>query len=123
MTHNAIESMKLLEITKGRAETKFMYGGCGSFALALQAIIGGDIYLICEKEKPEHAFVQLDGECYDVHGQRGWVQMALSIWGRVTGISKKGPVTREQIPFKITDKDIITATEYIKANPRLFKLK
>ena len=114
--------MNLFEITKEKAASSFMFGGCGSFALALQKIIGGKIYSLVRDDKTLHLFVKLNGKNYDVKGQRGTYPMAMDCVGSTDRINIVGPLDNN-LPVDVTPSKIKAATEYILANKSIFGLE
>lgn len=107
-------------ITANKAFDLFVFGGCGSFATALKAKIGGEIYVIAHNGKDMHAFVKKDGKNYDVKGERSTFQMTRDFSSHWEGWKINGPV--DTPPFKKSDSMLKKATEYIEANPKLFKV-
>lgn len=115
--------MNLNEITASKAEDHFLFGNCGSFAIALQNVLGGEIYSLVRGGVNLHAFVRVNGQDYDVKGPRGKTAMALSIVGSIEGFSVVGPLASGDLPFRSKPKMIQLATEYIESNKRLFAIQ
>jgi hypothetical protein len=113
--------MNLSEVTQKKVESDFMFGDCGSFAIALQKMIGGDIYALARNEKTLHVFVKANGRNYDVKGPRGTYSMAIDCVGNADGFSIDGPLGND-LPVMINSKKIQMATDYINANKHIFGL-
>jgi hypothetical protein len=55
----------------------FLYGDCGSFAIALQTYFdNGELYVLSINGHPVHAFVKINGNNVDVRGKRSAYDMA-----------------------------------------------
>ena len=108
-------------MTANKAAETFVFGGCLSFAIALQKEIGGELYAISREGKKLHAFVKTPNGDYDVKGKRSTFQMTRDFSSHWDGWKVEGPLEPSQIPFKNTPKLVAKATEYITDNPRLFK--
>lgn len=107
-------------LTEKRAETLFLFGGCLSFAVALQKVIGGSIYCLAKDGKMLHAFVKNSSGSYDVKGKRGTLSMAKGISGAADGWAVGGPFSPSEIPFKYSRSLEAKAAEYISDHPELF---
>jgi hypothetical protein len=107
-------------ISQSKAEDKFMFGGCASFAIALQEKIGGDLHALTRGGKQLHVYVNKDGQAYDVTGKTSPVRMALKLVGSATGVSTE-KITKDKITTKApNDKDVKIASTFIGANKGKF---
>jgi hypothetical protein len=111
------------KISANKATELFVFGGCLSFAIALQKKIGGDIYAISHEGKKLHAFIRTSYGDFDVKGKRTTFQMTRDFSSAWDGLAVDGPFKPEEIPFKINPKIVDKAEQYINDNPLLFKAK
>jgi GNAT superfamily N-acetyltransferase len=114
---------------KARKEGDFLFGGCASFAVALQQTIGGEIHVLYHDGVPSgprayHAYVEKDGKKFDVKGQRGTYGMSLSLVGSDALQRSSGPLTTQQLSEtnlkKPDDKMIASAKRFIAEHPERF---
>lgn len=112
------------KISANKAAELFMFGGCLSFAIALQKHLGGEIFVISRDGEKLHAFIRTPQGDFDVKGKRA------SKWSMIRDFSShldkwevEGPMEPSQIPFKNTPKLVAKAEQYINDNPQLFKVK
>ena len=113
--------MNISEVTQKKAHSDFMFGDCGSFAIALKQMIGGDIYSLVRDGKVLHVFVKANGQNYDVKGPRGTYSMAKDCVGSADGFSIEGPLGND-LPVRTNPKKIQVAIDYITANKKTFGL-
>lgn len=117
-TDDSEDKIKLL--SKKSAEDRFLYGGCGSFALELQNKIGGDLYGISQNGKIYHVFIKKGDKSFDVKGIRSPVEMALGIFGTYEGITEL-PLQSMPSNIKIKSQDRLLAKRYIDSLHKTFK--
>jgi hypothetical protein len=110
-------------LTPAKALELFLFGGCLSFALALQKKIGGELYTISREGKDFHAFVRTSSGDFDVKGKRGKFSMIRDFSSHLDKWEIKGPLDAKDIPFKNNPALITKAEQYINDNPSLFKDK
>jgi hypothetical protein len=110
------------KITANKAAELFVFGGCLSFAIALQQKIGGELFVISHDGKKLHAFVRTKDGDFDVKGKRTTFQMTRDFSSSWEGWTVDGLFKPEEIPFKNLPKMIDKATQYINDNPPLFKV-
>ena len=114
----------LLEASEKALEDKFIYGACGSFAVALHDEIGGEFYAMFYKDEPYHIFIKKDSKNYDVKGKRNLPAMALSMVGSydMENWKVEGPFTADKMPCKKpTPKNIELAKSFIASHKNRFK--
>jgi hypothetical protein len=111
------------KISANKALELFVFGGCLSFAVALQKKIGGEIFVISHEGKKLHAFIRTPNGDFDVKGKRGTFSMTRDFSSYYHGWEVEGPLEPSQIPFKNTPKLVEKAEQYINDNPQLFKDK
>lgn len=112
--------MKLFEISKNKADEWFLFGHCASFAIALQEVLGGEIFVLSRRGVRLHAYLMVNGKSFDVRGRRSTHMMAISIVGSFDDFITEGPFPKDQLPFPVKDQKIQQAREYIAENKALY---